>query len=985
MGRPSIESRHESSAPANMWNVSVINTMASVQADHEISKNRSFALDLGIEECDNNHYWPMKLDEIMAQAGQQADIVLDVDNDRNNLLNEQEWDGFGKKNIRNTGLFSPRLKQPLGELKAVMLDVDNDRSGLLNEQEWDGFGKRNSCNIGIFSPRLRQNLEELKAVKNLSHELRRVKTFSQEFVKTEAKKLSKTATSVGSKVLSVGSPVNGTAKPPRASPRGKLLGHQKSGAENALHGLRFISETSEKMFANANADFSVFWKVVEARFQKLALSDELLSRADFGACIGMKDSKEFALELFDTLTRRRGLHAQSISKEELHNFCLEISDQSFDSRLQIFFDMCDKNADGQISEDEVKELSRIKERAEEYAALIMEELDPDNRGYIELWQLQTLLLQGSAYGKESHTDISRNLTDALAVPKKNPMQRLLQSAKYVVDENWQRAWVMVLWFAVMTVLFVWKFIQYRNKTAFKVMGYCLCTAKASAETLKFNMALILLPVCRNTTTWLRSTFLGSIIPFDDNINFHKTIAGAIAVGVLLHVGNHLACDFPRIVSSNEENYNLYLKQYFGNKKPDYKYFLKSVAGITGIAMVVLMAIAFVLATSWFRRNLVKLPWHLNRLTGFNAFWYSHHCFVLVYILLIVHSIFLFLAKGWTRKTTWMYIAIPLLLYCGERTLRTFRAGKYTVNIVKAAIYPGNVLALHMSKPEGFKYKSGMYLFLQCPRISPFEWHPFSITSAPDDEYISVHIRTVGDWTLEMRRVFSEIMKPPLAGKSGLLRAERISPNDATLRFPKLRIDGPYGAPAQNYKKYDVVLLIGLGIGATPFISALKDILNNTKIAEQQCNEWSGSKRKKARGPTSAHFYWVTREQGSFDWFKGVLNEVARLDHKAAIEMHNYLTSVYEEGDARSALITMLQALNHAKNGVDILSGTRVKTHFARPNWRKVFSNVAASHNGARIGVFYCGPLILAKELKALAKDFNYKSNTTKFEFHKENF
>lgn len=41
-------------------------------------------------------------------------------------------------------------------------------------------------------------------------------------------------------------------------------------------------------------------------------------------------------------------------------------------------------------------------------------------------------------------------------------------------------------------------------------------------------------------------------------------------------------------------------------------------------------------------------------------------------------------------------------------------------------------------------------------------------------------------------------------------------------------------------------------------------------------------------------------------------------------MHNYLTSVYEEGDARSALITMVQALNHAKNGVDIVSGTRVR-------------------------------------------------------------
>ncbi|XP_020594190.1 respiratory burst oxidase homolog protein F-like, partial [Phalaenopsis equestris] len=79
--------------------------------------------------------------------------------------------------------------------------------------------------------------------------------------------------------------------------------------------------------------------------------------------------------------------------------------------------------------------------------------------------------------------------------------------------------------------------------------------------------------------------------------------------------------------------------------------------------------------------------------------------------------------------------------------------------------------------------------------------------------------------------------------------------------------------------------------------------------------------------TNAYFYWVTREQGSFDWFKGVMNEVAELDQRGVIEMHNYLTSVYEDGDARSALIAMVQALNHAKNGVDVVSGTRVNYLF----------------------------------------------------------
>lgn len=40
---------------------------------------------------------------------------------------------------------------------------------------------------------------------------------------------------------------------------------------------------------------------------------------------------------------------------------------------------------------------------------------------------------------------------------------------------------------------------------------------------------------------------------------------------------------------------------------------------------------------------------------------------------------------------------------------------------QAVIYTGNVLALYMSRPPGFKYKSGMYLFVKCPDISNFEW------------------------------------------------------------------------------------------------------------------------------------------------------------------------------------------------------------------------------------------------------------------------
>jgi len=49
--------------------------------------------------------------------------------------------------------------------------------------------------------------------------------------------------------------------------------------------------------------------------------------------------------------------------------------------------------------------------------------------------------------------------------------------------------------------------------------------------------------------------------------------------------------------------------------------------------------------------------------------------------------------------------------------------------------------------------------------------------------------------------------------------------------PKLYIDGPYGSAAQDHVKYDILVLIGLGIGATPFISILKDVVKGVQTTQ----------------------------------------------------------------------------------------------------------------------------------------------------------
>lgn len=144
--------------------------------------------------------------------------------------------------------------------------------------------------------------------------------------------------------------------------------------------------------------------------------------------------------------------------------------------------------------------------------------------FVQLWQLEMLLLQ-----KDSYMNCSRQLSspsvgwsqNLSGLRPKNVLERLCRTIMFLAIENWRRGWIFLLWLVAIASVFAWKFFQYRNRAASKVAGYCLPIAKGAAETLKLNMALILLPVCRNTLTWLRSTRARSFVPFDDNINFHK--------------------------------------------------------------------------------------------------------------------------------------------------------------------------------------------------------------------------------------------------------------------------------------------------------------------------------------------------------------------------------------------------------------------------------------------------------------------------------
>ena len=45
-----------------------------------------------------------------------------------------------------------------------------------------------------------------------------------------------------------------------------------------------------------------------------------------------------------------------------------------------------------------------------------------------------------------------------------------------------------------------------------------------------------------------------------------------------------------------------------------------------------------------------------------------------------------------------------------------------------------------------------------------EWHPYTLTSAPDDPFLSVHIQVCGDWTSAVYDYLSEYLDTVQVGR-----------------------------------------------------------------------------------------------------------------------------------------------------------------------------------------------------------------------------
>lgn len=300
------------------------------------------------------------------------------------------------------------------------------------------------------------------------------------------------------------------------------------------------------------------------------------------------------------------------------------------------------------------------------------------------------------------------------------------------------------------------------------LKYIVPIARGAGQLININLAAVLTLSSRSLSSFLRETPLSLILPLDKAMPTYHSCVGVIAASAGL-VHTFAQC----IVYAVSQPWASGFKG-------------KTSVFVTGVLLVIAFAIICVSTLTFLRQN------------HYEVFWYCHLAGgTLAFILVLLHG----MNRG--SLTSWKWVVGPLAIYCVDRVFRTIRMKRSYLLVAKhnAGFHGPNVVKIRL--PRLFHFEAGQYAEMKVPEISSWEWHPFTIASAPHEPEMVFYVKVAGNWTNRLYQIFCE-------------RGRDVAPGDV-----RVHIRGPFGAPAQHVGEYDHVILIGGGVGATPFCSVTK--------------------------------------------------------------------------------------------------------------------------------------------------------------------
>ncbi|KAJ5818995.1 Riboflavin synthase [Penicillium riverlandense] len=344
-----------------------------------------------------------------------------------------------------------------------------------------------------------------------------------------------------------------------------------------------------------------------------------------------------------------------------------------------------------------------------------------------------------------------------------------------------------------------------------------------------------------------------------------------------------------------------------------------------------------------------------------------------------------------------WLAFPTLLVVVERGYRFFLGFHHVP--AEMTILDADTVSITTTLPRRgiWPYKAGQYVLVQVPQISLFQWHPFTISSCVDNE-IKIHIKTDGNWTKSLRKL----------------------QNGQKLRC--VGIDGPFGAPAQRFYEFDHTIIIGSGIGITPFAGILTDLQNKwnrhrggdvpslteskpgqTVVGLGPTRHASHARMQSAKDGVdfdkkrTIELHWIVRDHNHLLWFSDLLNSLRcstadEIIHnpKLNIRIHTHVTQKRRD-ICTHVFRYLLENHRTTEHPASPLTGLINPTHFGRPCLSTIMEEhynlmqVSAKDTGrkVKIGVFFCGSPTLGYELSERCKLLTQRGyeDRSRIEYH----
>jgi len=363
---------------------------------------------------------------------------------------------------------------------------------------------------------------------------------------------------------------------------------------------------------------------------------------------------------------------------------------------------------------------------------------------------------------------------------------------------------------------------------------------------------------------------------------------------------------------------------------------------------------------------------------------------------------------------WAWFLVPAIIWIIEVLYRSvvIYLGHGKTVVSSASILPSKVTCLYIKRPPKFNFNAGDVVYVRIPAVANSEWHPFTISSAPETKDVfTIHVRGVGGWTnslhslvekelLKQQGVHMNIKNAFQRGKfNRSARTHHRMKNTKSVAFDKdliqagtveqiylseklleINIDGPFGSPSSNIYRAEHAVLISTGIGVTPFASILQSIMHRYWDIKQSCPNcnytWSNNIEESMFKLKKVDFIWINRNVISFEWFVDLMlqleNEQAEQGGQMNrfLDLHMYNTSALSKDDMKGFALQMAMDLLYAKEERDLLTGLKARTIPGRPNWDEVFRNIKLQMKG-EVTIFFCGNSSLATTLKYKCEEFGF--------------